>query len=81
MTTLNPEYSSVVATELDAAAVGLHSGYHADTRNLQCSRCDYPLECLEQNRRSGSWLGSLICPNCRSEYFYAYRWRRLTRKS
>jgi hypothetical protein len=48
---------------------------------LNCSRCDYTLECVEQNRRSGTWLGSFICPNCRSEYFYAYRWGRLMQKS
>jgi transposase-like protein len=48
---------------------------------LSCSRCEYTLECVEQNRRSGTWLGSFICPNCRSEYFYAYRWGRLMQKS
>jgi hypothetical protein len=41
----------------------------------------YGLECVEQNRRSGTWVGSFICPNCRSEYFYAYRWGRLLRKT
>lgn len=80
MSTLNPEQSSVT-NELEITAVGLHSGYETGTRHLHCSHCEYPLECLEQNRRSGSWVGSFICPNCRSEYFYAYRWRRLTRKS
>jgi len=41
----------------------------------------YGLECVEQNRRSGTWVGSFICPNCRSEYFYAYRWGRLLKKA
>jgi transposase-like protein len=53
----------------------------AHSPELNCSRCDYTLECVEQNRRSGTWLGSFICPNCRSEYFYAYRWGRLMQKS
>jgi hypothetical protein len=26
-------------------------------------------------------VGSFICPNCRSEYFYAYRWGRLLKKN
>lgn len=50
-------------------------------RALTCSHCSYGLECVEQNRRSGTWVGSFICPNCRSEYFYAYRWGRLLQKS
>ena len=49
--------------------------------HLSCMQCAQTLECVEQNRRSGTWLGSLLCPNCRSEYFYAYRWGRLMRKS
>lgn len=49
-------------------------------RHLSCSHCTHALECVEQNRRSGTWLGSFICPNCRSEYFYAYRWGRLVPK-
>ena len=49
-------------------------------RHLNCAHCDHPLECVEQNRRSGTWLGSFMCPNCRSEYFYAYRWGRLLPK-
>jgi hypothetical protein len=51
------------------------------TSNLNCGHCNYTLECVDQNRRSGTWLGSFICPNCRHEYFYAYRWGRLVRKS
>jgi hypothetical protein len=47
---------------------------------LQCGHCRSALECVDQNRRSGTWLGSFMCPNCRTEYFYAYRWGRLTRK-
>jgi hypothetical protein len=50
-------------------------------RALTCVHCTYGLECVEQNRRSGTWVGSFICPNCRSEYFYAYRWGRLLKKS
>jgi len=50
-------------------------------RALTCVQCAYGLECVEQNRRSGTWVGSFICPNCRSEYFYAYRWGRLLKKS
>ena len=50
------------------------------SQNLNCAHCDHPLECVEQNRRSGTWLGSFMCPNCRSEYFYAYRWGRLLPK-
>jgi hypothetical protein len=48
---------------------------------LDCANCDHPLECVEQNRRSGTWLGSFLCPYCRSEYFYAYRWGRLIQKA
>lgn len=50
-------------------------------RALTCAHCTYSLECVEQNRRSGTWVGSFICPNCRSEYFYAYRWGRLLKKT
>ena len=60
------------------------SGLHADAlhgRALTCAHCTYSLECVEQNRRSGTWVGSFICPNCRSEYFYAYRWGRLLKKT
>jgi hypothetical protein len=62
-------------------AASLPSGYQAGNPNLSCAQCEYPIECVEQNRRSGTWLGSFICPNCRSEYFYAYRWGRLMRKT
>ena len=50
-------------------------------RALTGVQCAYGLECVEQNRRSGTWVGSFVCPNCRSEYFYAYRWGRLLKKS
>lgn len=63
------------------SAVGLQSNFQMRSLHLNCSHCEHPLECVEQNRRSGTWLGSFICPNCRSEYFYAYRWGRLMRKS
>jgi len=68
-------------TDLGIASAALQSGYQMRSPHLNCSVCEYPLECVEQNRRSGTWLGSFICPNCRSEYFYAYRWGRLMRKS
>ena len=71
---------------------GQTSGFHfasaalqadSDLRSpqLQCEHCEHPLECVDQNRRAGTWLGSFICPNCRSEYFYAYRWGRLLKKN
>ena len=63
------------------AGAGLHSDHEVHAPHLHCSHCEYQLECVEQNRRSGTWLGSFICPNCRSEYFYAYRWGRLMLKS
>jgi hypothetical protein len=66
--------------EVGIATAGLQSGYQMRSPHLNCSHCEYPLECVEQNRRSGTWLGSFICPNCRSEYFYAYRWGRLMLK-
>lgn len=54
---------------------------HLHGRALTCVHCTYGLECVEQNRRSGTWVGSFICPNCRSEYLYAYRWGRLLKKA
>ena len=80
MSRSNQDQSSLSPTILEMPAAGLHSDYEAGATHLSCSTCAYPLECVEQNRRSGTWLGSFICPNCRSEYFYAYRWGRLTRK-
>jgi len=62
-------------------SAGLHATSVMRSPQLHCSHCEHALECVEQSRRSGTWLGSLICPNCRSEYFYAYRWGRLMRKS
>jgi Zn finger protein HypA/HybF involved in hydrogenase expression len=67
------------ADELTVHA-GLQAGFEMRNPYLSCTRCESPLECVEQNRRSGTWLGSFICPNCRSEYFYAYRWGRLMRR-
>lgn len=49
--------------------------------HFACGHCAHVLECVEQNRRSGTWISSFICPNCRSEYFYAYRWGQLVKKS
>ena len=69
----------VVNPDEAVPSAGLQFQMH--TPQLSCSQCDHTLECLERNRRSGTWLGSFICPNCRSEYFYAYRWERLMRKS
>jgi hypothetical protein len=66
---------------LDISTLALPSSFTPGTRHFACAQCEYPLECVEQSRRSGSWLGSLICPNCRSEYLYAYRWGRLMRRS
>ena len=62
-------------------SAGLHANSVMRSPQLHCLHCEHALECVEQSRRSGTWLGSLICPNCRSEYFYAYRWGRLMRKS
>jgi hypothetical protein len=73
-------HQSISSHDRDISAAGLQSGlpYRSD---FICAQCAYPLECVEQSRRAGSWLGSLICPNCRSEYLYAYRWGRLMRRS
>ena len=74
-------YSSMSAASGAHNAADLAAGYHLHGRHLSCARCEHALECVEQNRRSGTWLGSFICPNCRSEYFYAYRWGRLVSKT
>ena len=58
-----------------------HAGAHLHGRALTCAHCTYGLECVEQNRRAGSWVGSFLCPNCRSEYFYAYRWGKLLERT
>jgi hypothetical protein len=63
------------------AVAGLQPTFQVRSLHLNCGHCEHPLECVEQNRRSGTWLGSFICPACRSEYFYAYRWGRLVRKT
>ena len=63
------------------ANAGLQSSNLVRSLHLNCGHCAYALECVEQSRSSGTWLGSFICPNCRNEYFYAYRWGRLGRKS
>ena len=67
--------SGTHASDVQAGGEYLHG------RMLTCARCMHGLECVEQNRRSGTWVGSFICPNCRSEYFYAYRWGRLLHKT
>jgi hypothetical protein len=71
-------HSSIDSVPGGQAAADLRAEVHG--RVLTCAHCTYGLECVEQNRRSGTWVGSFICPNCRSEYFYAYRWGRLLRK-
>jgi hypothetical protein len=77
-----PRGHSSIATAPNAhAASDLHAGATIHGRALTCLHCTYGLECVEQSRRSGTWLGSFICPNCRSEYFYAYRWGRLLKKA
>ena len=63
-----------------APMTNLQTGANAHRRHLACEHCDYALECVDQSRRTGTWLGSFICPNCRSEYFYAYHWGRLVKK-
>ena len=74
-------HQSINSRDQEISAAGLHSGGQARRADFICAQCQNPLECVEQSRRAGSWLGSLICPNCRSEYLYAYRWGRLMRRS
>lgn len=74
-------HSSLSALSGAHAAADPYEGRPLHGRVLTCSHCAYGLECVEQNRRSGSWVGSFMCPNCRSEYFYAYRWGRLLKKT
>ncbi|MCA1559999.1 MAG: hypothetical protein LC753_06790 [Acidobacteria bacterium] len=68
------------ATGFHIAARGLRQA-ETRSRDRECDHCEHPLECVEQNRRMGTWLGSFICPNCRAEYLYVYRWSRLMRRS
>lgn len=67
-------YSSLAVTAL------ADDRHQVRTRRLSCAHCAYPLICVEQNRRNGTWLGSFLCPRCRGEYLYAYRWGTLSRK-
>jgi hypothetical protein len=77
-----PRTHSSLGSVPDANAIGdVHAEPPALTEGLTCSHCSNGLECVEQNRREGAWVGSYICPRCRSEYFYAYRWGRLLRKN
>ena len=71
---------SINSGDLDISSAGLQSNLQLHRDHLICSHCAHPLECVEQSRHSGSWLGSLLCPNCRNEYLYAYRWGRLMRR-
>lgn len=72
---------STTATGFHIAARGLPQEDQTRSRERTCDRCEHPLECVEQNRRMGTWVGSFICPNCRAEYLYVYRWSRLMRRS
>lgn len=74
-------HSSIGAAASAHASTDLHADAQLHGRVLTCGHCAYGLECVEQNRRSGTWVGSFICPNCRTEYFYAYRWGRLLKKN
>jgi hypothetical protein len=74
-------HSSIGSLSGTHGAADVQTDVHVHGRALTCALCTYGLECVEQNRRSGSWVGSFICPNCRSEYLYSYRWGRLSRKS
>jgi hypothetical protein len=72
--------SSLGATSREQVAADAHPEAHLHGSALTCGHCAHSLECVEQNRRSGTWVGSFICPNCRSEYFYAYRWGKLLKR-
>ena len=73
-------HSSIASEPAAHSAADVHASAHLHGRALTCGHCMHGLECVEQNRRSGTWVGSFICPNCRSEYFYAYRWGKLLKK-
>jgi len=73
-------HSSIGATSAAHTAADFHADATVHGRALTCAHCMHHLECVEQNRRSGTWVGSFMCPNCRSEYFYAYRWGKLLKK-
>jgi len=73
-------HSSIAVATGKQSAANIQADAHLHGRALTCGQCLHSLECVEQNRRSGTWLGSFICPNCRSEYFYAYRWGKLLKK-
>jgi hypothetical protein len=75
-----PRAHGAVHTGPSGWTTGLPPEYQFRSPHLNCAQCHHPLECVDQSRRSGTWLGSMICPNCRSEYFYAYRWGRLVQK-
>jgi hypothetical protein len=64
----------------DHAGVALPLQAQPGRGDLECLQCAHPLECVDHHRRSGIWLGSFFCANCRSEYFYTYRWGRLVPK-
>ena len=76
-----PRAYGSLGTEADTFTSPEAHARPAQERALTCAQCMYALECVEQNRRSGTWVGSFICPNCRSEYLYAYRWGRLLKKT
>lgn len=66
---------------LGLASAGLQPHLQIRSLHLDCGQCGHTLECVAQSRQSGTWLGSFMCPSCRGEYFYAYRWGRLVRKT
>jgi hypothetical protein len=76
-----PRAHSPIGVSAAPEAADSHGDAHLHGRALTCVQCTHGLECVEQNRRSGTWVGLFICPNCRSEYFYAYRWGKLLKKS
>jgi hypothetical protein len=75
------DYPTPYPDDRRMAVAGPHGTFQGRDPHLSCGHCKHSLECVDQSRRSGSWLGSFICPNCRSEYFYGYRWGRLVRRT
>lgn len=73
-------FTATAARGIHTFGRGVTAGFAPQGRHLLCEHCEHTLECVDQSRRSGTWLGSFMCPNCRSEYFYAYRWQRLVKK-
>ena len=72
--------TQTIATTLSFPELTGQPHQHVRGPRLKCVHCDRPLECIEQSRRSGTWLGSLLCLYCRREYFYAFQWGQLIEK-